>query len=195
MKKQIFYAMFVCVTMLVNLKLIAQKELNPMLQTSTIYQAKIMDSWTSASNIKTTVPANSNVTLTKYMSLGYWEASYNGIIGYISDFYLKMTPEMSATIFQNPYYSACFAYLRGADSTAENMKIKSLYDKYESDKVLRILNHQIWIGMSSEQAKESIGNPTEIKSNTNAYGRTEQWIYPHEMYIYFDNGILTTIQD
>lgn len=40
----------------------------------------------------------------------------------------------------------------------------------------------------------SWGAPSNIKKTVNAYGTSEQWVYDNYNYLYFDNGILTSIQ-
>lgn len=64
---------------------------------------------------------------------------------------------------------------------------------------------QIWhrardlkIGMSAEDAQKVWGRPVRINRSTTAAGTREQWVYgyghKHE-YLYFQNGVLVTIQD
>jgi hypothetical protein len=51
------------------------------------------------------------------------------------------------------------------------------------------------IGMSQEEVvASSWGKPQSINRTTNAYGRHEQWVYDNGNYLYFDNGVLTSIQ-
>ena len=46
---------------------------------------------------------------------------------------------------------------------------------------------------------EAWGNPSDINTTTGIYGRHEQWVYDgpnyKNKYLYFDDGILTTIQN
>lgn len=52
------------------------------------------------------------------------------------------------------------------------------------------------IGMTREQVKASSwGRPTRVNTTTSAYGDREQWVYGSRNYLYFENGILTTIQN
>jgi hypothetical protein len=60
-----------------------------------------------------------------------------------------------------------------------------------------IAKGQIYIGMSKEQVSAAWGRPYTINTTTGAYGTHEQW-FMHEMgrsYVYFENGICTTIQN
>lgn len=57
---------------------------------------------------------------------------------------------------------------------------------------LRTMNPQI--GMSKEEViRTKWGRPTKINKTENAYGVSEQWVYPNYQYLYFDDGILTSI--
>jgi hypothetical protein len=53
------------------------------------------------------------------------------------------------------------------------------------------------IGMSMDDARKSQwGRPERINRSTNALGTHEQWVYPgYHNYLYFDNGVLTSIQN
>lgn len=52
----------------------------------------------------------------------------------------------------------------------------------------------VFIGMTSEQARRSWGEPSDINRTINASGTSEQWVYDGA-YLYFQDGILTTIQN
>lgn len=50
------------------------------------------------------------------------------------------------------------------------------------------------IGMTREQVLDSNwGRPLSINRNTTARGTTEQWVYGNNQYLYFNNGVLTSI--
>ncbi|BCZ47613.1 hypothetical protein psyc5s11_36800 [Clostridium gelidum] len=52
------------------------------------------------------------------------------------------------------------------------------------------------IGMTkSEVLASSWGKPKDINKTTTKYGTNEQWVYSGNRYLYFDNGILTSIQN
>lgn len=53
-----------------------------------------------------------------------------------------------------------------------------------------------FIGMTDDEARKSTwGKPKNINRTTTAYGISEQWVYDGYKYLYFEDGILTTIQD
>lgn len=52
------------------------------------------------------------------------------------------------------------------------------------------------IGMTVDEVlTEGWGKPTKINKTTTQYGVSEQWVYPNYNYLYFDDGILTAIQN
>lgn len=52
------------------------------------------------------------------------------------------------------------------------------------------------IGMTREEVLDSMwGKPQSINRTTGAYGTHEQWVYRGRNYLYFENGVLTTIQN
>lgn len=62
-----------------------------------------------------------------------------------------------------------------------------------------IKNQVVKIGMTSDMVWLSWGIPYDINKSTGSWGVSEQWIYGSDIlnrtYLYFDNGILTAIQD
>lgn len=53
------------------------------------------------------------------------------------------------------------------------------------------------LGMTSKQVVERTnwGRPSEVNRTTTRNGVREQWVYSSRRLLYFDNGILTAIQD
>jgi hypothetical protein len=54
--------------------------------------------------------------------------------------------------------------------------------------------HQYWIGMSKDMLIASIGRPHDVNRTITKWGIHEQWVY-EDKYFYFENDILTTIQE
>lgn len=78
----------------------------------------------------------------------------------------------------------------------ENEKRRSLIiNKYGKENGEAILNHKVKIGWTKSMCIDSWGKPYDINRTTNAYGTHEQYVYSLKKYLYFENGILTGIQD
>lgn len=54
---------------------------------------------------------------------------------------------------------------------------------------------KVFLGMTAEQVRMSWGKPEEINKTITGNIRHEQWVYGIGHYLYFDNGILTGIQN
>lgn len=77
----------------------------------------------------------------------------------------------------------------------KNDRIQRLNKRFGNINAQRILERKVWIGMTKEMASESWGEPEHINRTITASGSHEQWVYSSGQYLYFDDGILTTIQD
>lgn len=51
------------------------------------------------------------------------------------------------------------------------------------------------IGMTDTEILDIFGKPYKINRTTTASSKREQWVYPNNVYLYFENRILVTIQD
>ena len=58
-----------------------------------------------------------------------------------------------------------------------------------------ILEGQVQIGFTKEMCIEAWGKPYDINRIITINGIFEQWVYGVGTYLYFDNNILTAIQD
>ena len=73
--------------------------------------------------------------------------------------------------------------------------------RYEVEMRERSSRKEPRIGMSADAAlKSNWGHPDDVNKTVNAYGVSEQWVYrglgySKGRYLYFKNGILTSIQD
>ncbi len=69
----------------------------------------------------------------------------------------------------------------------------SYRQKFGPDIFDTILQGNVRLGMTKEMCKLSWGNPKSINETITASGKKEQWVYS-DNYLYFENGVLTTIQ-
>lgn len=91
----------------------------------------------------------------------------------------------------NPYASASNS--RDGSSEAAPTARKPSQKRSSSAKARR---PGAYIGMSKDEALQSSwGRPESINRTINAAGTREQWVYGGHNYLYFDNGVLTSIQN
>ena len=77
----------------------------------------------------------------------------------------------------------------------EQQRIQALVDKYGQSNVNLARQGKVKIGWNKELCKEAWGEPRNVNKTTTAYGVNEQWVYSTSRYLYFDNGVLTAIQE
>lgn len=71
----------------------------------------------------------------------------------------------------------------------------SIVEKYGLEYALLIIKKKVKIGMTDKMCIEAWGEP-DSKNRTVLNGKeTEQWVYKTNSYLYFDDGILTAIQN
>jgi len=68
-------------------------------------------------------------------------------------------------------------------------------DDWEESIVKSIKKGSVLIGMTKRQADLAWGRPKDINRTTTANIRNEQWVYGNGSFLYFDNGILSAIQN
>jgi hypothetical protein len=128
------------------------------------------------------IPSGDTVLIFNWYEKPFFKASYKGKIGYISYASLNVNPKIESIIKK--------------DVGEENPTLNRLTKAYGAYSARRIINGDYWIGMTTSMAKESMGNPDKINKTTGQWGIHEQWIYEKkDIYLYFENGKLTTIQD
>ncbi|MEI8273408.1 MAG: hypothetical protein WCG08_12365 [Paludibacter sp.] len=77
--------------------------------------------------------------------------------------------------------------------TFTNPKLK--YPKIPTDIWSLICNEKVRIGMTKQQCRLSWGEPESINKSSGSWGVHEQWVYGSNSYLYFQNGVLSSIQN
>ncbi len=75
--------------------------------------------------------------------------------------------------------------------------LRRLFPNHQADSIYArylIANHEVAFGMTTAQVLESWGRPLDINRTRTATYTHEQWVYPRAN-LYFDDGVLTSIQD
>ena len=167
-----------------------------------IKEAKIRDEPNTYDVILKNIPKGEKVKIIGISEKkGFYQACYENECGYLSDIYFNKNAEFqdwskAVTIKlekekkleeEAKYQKRLKAYKKEQDELI-NKYGKSTYDKLKAGK--------IWIGMTDEQCKISIGEPSKVNRDVGSWGTHEQWIYSNsDLYLYFENGKLTSFQD
>jgi len=111
----------------------------------------------------------------------YFKTKYNGKLGYLSKSSIVFIDELKKIESQK---------------AKNNLKLEELKKLYGTSNALNIMKKKYWIGMTSGMATESLGSPNDINKSTGSWGVHEQWIYDNrDLYLYFENGKLTSYQN
>ena len=78
---------------------------------------------------------------------------------------------------------------------AEANRLAELTKKYGAKNAKLIMGSVVQIGWNKQMCIESWGEPSEINKTITSGNVHEQWVYSISSYLYFDNGILTGIQN
>ncbi len=77
----------------------------------------------------------------------------------------------------------------------EYAKLEKVYiKKYGQKTYNKLKKGYYWTGMNREMATISLGSPEDINRTVGSWGVHEQWVYKN-IYLYFENGKLTSFQD
>lgn len=87
-------------------------------------------------------------------------------------------------------YSEYYANLSDSNKT----KFKTAASKWGARDAKDIVEGYVRIGWTKEKCRLSWGTPRDINKSTYAWGTHEQWCY-YSSYLYFEDGILTSIQN
>lgn len=103
--------------------------------------------------------------------------------------------------YELPIVGPCFrdketvdAYKK-AEATAKKQRWDKMISKYGSTNGTLIAQGKVRIGMTAEMCRDAWGSPSDINRTTGTWGVHEQWVYGSGSYLYFEDGILTSIQN
>lgn len=101
-------------------------------------------------------------------------------------------------------YSEYLSTYENLVNESDDDELKSVYNQYltEQSELKKTKEKEkkkkegVYIGMTKQQVLDSMwGEPIKINTTTTRYGVNEQWVYPNNNYLYFENGKLTAIQN
>lgn len=93
--------------------------------------------------------------------------------------------------YDGPFKEEILAFKIDCDTKAKEQQAAEV----EANKI-QPGSRKVRLGMSQEEAISSMGGkPYDINRTVGSYGTHEQWCYNGGVYLYFDNGVLTSWQD
>lgn len=73
-------------------------------------------------------------------------------------------------------------------------KIYKRHSDWPPDVCEEIAVQKVHMGMSADQVREAWGKPDRVNSTITSGGRHEQWVWGSRQYAYFQEGVLTSVQ-
>lgn len=107
------------------------------------------------------------------------------VYDYVHGYWLVTTVEKNGYIIASDLESN-----QVMEDVIYNYEYSRLSEEYGEKNTKKILNGEIWYGMSQDMTKESIGEPLTRSTTTGIYGIREQWNYEGK-YLIFENNFLT----
>lgn len=130
---------------------------------------------------------------------GYFGVCTDSICGYMSDLWIKRNDVINDFIKSKEAEERELERLEKEsklkEQKAEWVELEKQYiKKYGQNTYNKLKKGYYWIGMSREMATISLGRPNDINRTVGSWGVHEQWVYD-DLYLYFENGKLTSYQD
>ena len=128
------------------------------------------------------IEKNDSIKIYNWYKKYYFKASYKGKVGYVFEEGIKIDKKLIEYIVEN---------LKKNDT-----KLAYLVDEYGLKLAYKLNSGSYWRGMTKKMAIDGVGKPDEINKTTGSWGIHEQWVYRKKnIYLYFENGKLTSYQD
>jgi len=145
----------------------------------------------SSGQIITTMKENETLYLYKEVQNLYIKAKYYGKDGWVSYLNLKTSPEiedlMNNTNSTQKKKPTTTTTVRTVDTNSP--KYKRLVKIYGKDKTIKLMNGEVWKGMSHGMVIESLGQPSEQKSTNSPKGLIETWKYPNKTVTFLNGSV------
>jgi uncharacterized membrane protein len=138
--------------------------------TSTNSEAKIQSEPEIQSEIVGYISKDEELKVFDLMN-GYWLIEKGSLTGYVSDVYLNENAEMT-----------------NRKRIDEKDRITKKYGEEIADKIFK---KSLWIGMTIEMARLSIGNHQNLNSKRKSKSGNERWMYKNK-YLNFEDGKLVS---
>jgi len=150
--------------------------------------AVLRDSPSSMGNTVCNIPGGQSINVFREQSNLYFKVTYNGKTGYVNYSTIEQNNEI------DDYLSGKTPVIKSTSTTTVIRKVDETDPKYQKllklygkDTAVRIMNNELWNGMSPGMVLESKGKPASKQSSNDASGSLEIWNYS-DVTIQFKNG-------
>lgn len=187
----------------IQIALLKSKEIKKMVSDSSLIStaregAYIKKTSNVMGEIITKLTEKKQVVLLDYFD-GYFGVCTDSICGYMSEIWIKKNEKIYKFIEVKKKEQKELKRLEYENKLklkkVEYAKLEKEYIKKYGQKTYdKLKEGYYWTGMNREMATISLGSPKDINRTVGSWGIHEQWIYD-DIYLYFENGKLTSYQN
>lgn len=140
--------------------------------------AILRDAPSSTGKTIVSIPGNETINVFRNQQNLYFKVSYKGQTGYLSYSTIEQNQQIDdylagkETVKQNTSTTTIIRTVNDSDP-----RFQKLLKLYGREKAVKIINGELWQGMSYGMVLESIGKPNSKSSGNTNEGVKEQWIY------------------
>jgi hypothetical protein len=150
----------------------------------------LRDSPNSTGNTLATIPAGETIYVHREQQNLYFKVSYKSHTGYLSYSTISQNQEIDDFLAgKNPVNTSTTTttIVRGVDEN--DPKYQKLLKLYGKEKAVKIVNGELFAGMSGGMVLEAIGKPNSKTTTPSVSGSIETWVY-NDRILEFVNGEL-----
>jgi hypothetical protein len=152
--------------------------------------AVLRDSPNSTGKTLLTIPGNETINVYRSQQNLYFKVSYKGQTGYVSYSTISQNQEIDDFLAgKEPVKQTTTTTTTVRTVNESDPRYQKLVKLYGKDRALKIMNNELWQGMSYGMVLESIGKPNSKNSDNTPDGMKEQWLY-NDYTLEFLNGEL-----
>jgi len=160
---------------------------NPKIKANVIHEGGVLrDAPNATANPIANINEKDIIYVLSYAQNLYFKVLYNNLTGYISYSSIANNPEVDK-ILTDENNKSNNTVIRQID--LNDPKYKRLSKVYGKDIAVKLMNNELWAGMSQGMVLESIGKPVSKTSSNTDSGTNDEWTYPDKI-LYFNNGDL-----
>jgi hypothetical protein len=140
---------------------------------------------------KLSIPGGASITVLNEFSNLYFKVVYKGNTGYLSYSSIQQNAEVDMLLqakLKNP--DKVETTSSASTSFSNDPKYKRIVEIYGKDISIKIMNKEVWKGMSPGMLMESLGNPLKMTEENTPAGKRQVWHYSNK-YVYIQNGSVT----
>lgn len=151
--------------------------------------AILRDAPSSTGKTLLTIPGNETINVFRSQQNLYFKVSYKNQIGYVSYSTISQNQEIDDFLAGKEPVKQPVTTTTVRTVNENDPRYQKLVKLYGKENAIKIVNGELWQGMSYGMVLESIGKPNSKTSNNTPDGIKEQWIY-NDYSLDFLNGEL-----